>query len=274
MVVDDESVRPTFRTEVVTDAEVGLWLDVVVECSPHLFQQPHVLLAVTNHLVQCRCVVPQNESIPEIVVFQFSLAHEYLLPQLRATSVQLLTESEDFGDIGQFVRGEVKLMLGLGIGVDADVIRHHGNMVCRTASANPRDVELITVVGDEFVSPVRFLDKLLQHPFLVVLLVPCQVVNFALTFQLVTDADDAPRNDDVVEVHSHPVVGFPEPPDVWTDLDVEDESAFVVHFSFHCLPPLPMKQIVTISAKRYEIVRSGGSAVTTVLDVVKCQVVV
>lgn len=174
------------------DANVGLVGNVEGEFLMNVLQHLDIPLAVVAHSLEGFRVVLENDSLPQV--------------KLR---LNLAAEAHELAEVVQPVAVEVELPPRPLERVHRLVIRHHGDAMEQAAGAYPRHVELITVVADGLVSHVYDGDELLEHGFVILVLVPDEDFGLLLMFPLVPDADDCPFLNDVVVVEIYLVADAP-----------------------------------------------------------------
>jgi hypothetical protein len=179
-----------------------VWLKLL----PDLLKENNVLLAILHHLLHGLRAVVQKDVPPHVIL-----------------GVNLPFTAEVLSQVVQPIRVELEPTASDDQGIHCLVDRGWIQLMEQAPSLEPREVELVPVVGNEFIRLVSDLNELFAE-FSVIPLVPFEVFYFLGTLPLVASTDDSGLLDDVVVRDVDPPAGSPEHSDTWANFEIPNQS--------------------------------------------------
>lgn len=190
--------------------------NIGVEFVEDLFKKLNVALTVTNHRCHGTTIFLEDD----------------VLPKLNSPVIHLTSEAEELADVVQLVGVEHELALGELAGIKTGDVVGKRDAVLGTASANPPDVEEVSVVGYNFIRNPHHLDKCLKHLFVVVVTVPPKRMDCFFAFPFVTNADNCSLNHNVLMGDVKIMSCAPEESDVGTRFNIKEQT-LSLYLVFH-----------------------------------------
>lgn len=191
----------------IENADVGLGLVEPGHLLVDPLQEADIPFTVIHHLLQGFLIVLQRDSLPHI---EGGLVLTFIKQQL--------------GQILQAVAVEIEPPAGNYQGVHGFRLRDWVQVVLKTLSMEPLEVEPVPVVGDQLVRLLGHTQKLLNH-VPVITLVPCQRMYFIFTFPFPTYTDDGLFPHNVIRVQPRLLGSLPEQAHVGASFDIPVESS-------------------------------------------------